>query len=250
LSTTLSTQKAPPEPGTEPGPAIALDGLTREFDERPVLRDVSLRLEPGATLAVLGPNGSGKTTLLRILATLLRPTAGEVGVLGAALPREAWRARGRIGFMGHEPLLYRDLTLTEALAFHARLHRLGGRGTGRVAELLAAVSLERAAGELVRNLSAGMLQRAAACRAVLHGPELLLLDEPFDHLDPAGREVVSDLLSAAPGRTRVIVSHEVEAALGTADRAIALRHDGSVAYEGPAAGLSAGDARAIYAGRR
>jgi heme exporter protein A len=151
-------------------------------------------------------------------------------VLGADLPREAWRVRGRIGFIGHDPLLYRDLTLREALAFHARLQRVGEQGAARVAELLAAVRLERAAGELVRNLSAGMLQRAAACRAVLHEPELLLLDEPFDHLDPGGREIVSELLGAAPGRTRIVVSHDVDAALASADRALALRHDGSVAY--------------------
>jgi len=250
LSTSLSTQPARPEHDTAPGPAIAVDGLTREFDERPVLRDVSLRLGRGATLAVLGPNGSGKTTLLRILATLLRPSSGSVGVLDAELPREAWRVRGRVGFIGHDPLLYRDLTLREALTFHARLHRLDERASARVAELLRAVSLERTADELVRNLSAGMLQRAAACRAVLHEPELLLLDEPFDHLDPAARDLVSELLRTAPGRTRVVVSHDVEAALDAADRALALRHDGSVAYEGPAPGLSPGDARAIYTGRK
>jgi heme exporter protein A len=250
LATTLPTQQSPSEPAITPGAAISADHLTREFDERPVLRDVSLRLEPGETLAILGPNGSGKTTLLRVLATLLRPTSGAVRVLACELPREAWRVRGRVGFIGHEPLLYRDLTVREALAFHARLHRLGDRGPARVAELLAAVRLERAADELVRNLSAGMLQRAAACRAVLHEPELLLLDEPFDHLDPAGREIASDVLGAKPGRTRVIVSHDVDAALDGADQALALRHDGSVAYEGPAAGLSPGDARAIYAGRR
>ncbi len=250
MSTALSSQQSRPEPATRPGPAIALDGLRREFDERPVLRDVSLRVDAGATLAVLGPNGSGKTTLLRILATLLRPTAGSARVLDGELPREAWRVRGRIGFIGHEPLLYRDLTLREALTFHARLHRLGAGARGRIDELLAAVNLERAADELVRNLSAGMLQRAAACRAVLHDPELLLLDEPFDHLDPTGHELVAELLRPAPARTRILVSHDVEAALEASDRALALRHDGSVAYAGRAAGLSAGDARAIYAGRR
>jgi heme exporter protein A len=249
LSATLSTQQPRPEPATTRGPTVVVEGLTREFDERPVLRDVSLRLAQGATLAVLGPNGSGKTTLLRVLATLLRPTAGRVSVLGGELPRDAWRVRGHIGFIGHSPLLYRDLTLREALVFHARLHRLADRAPARVAELLAAVNLDRAAAELVRNLSAGMLQRAAACRALLHEPALLLLDEPFDHLDPAGREVIAELLGPAPGRTRILVSHEVEAALEAADHALALRHDGSVAYAGPAAGLSAGDARAIYAGR-
>jgi ABC-type multidrug transport system ATPase subunit len=229
--------------------AIELERLRREFDDRAVLRDVSLRLDPGATLAVLGANGAGKTTLLRVLATLLRPTSGRVRVLGHELPREAWRVRGHVGYLAHEPLLYRDLTLAEALGFHARLHGLGERARARIAELLEAVRLGRAAGELVRNLSAGMLQRAAACRAVLHDPELLLLDEPTAHLDPAAAELVAALLGPAPGRARVVVSHDVEAALAGADHALALRPDGSVAYEGPAAGLSPGDARAIYAGR-
>ena len=250
MSATLSTQQKPPtsEP-TGTTPALQLEGVRREFDERPVLRDLSLTLEPGATLAVLGANGAGKSTLLRILATLLRPTAGTVRVLGHELPREAWKVRGHIGLLSHEPLLYRDLTLSEALRFHARLHRLGDRTDERIAELLAAVNLSRAAGELVRNLSAGMLQRAAACRAVLHEPDLLLLDEPTAHLDPEASDLVSSLLAPAAGRSRVLVSHDVQAALGAADRALALRPDGSVAFEGPADRLSPGDARAIYAGR-
>jgi len=249
VSATLSTQ--PTSPTSEPAhaPALQLEGLRRDFDERPVLRDLDLTLEPGATLAVLGANGAGKSTLLRVLATLLRPSAGSVRVLGHELPREAWRVRGRVGFLAHEALLYRDLTLREALRFHARLHGLGDRADERIAELLASVNLSSAAGELVRNLSAGMLQRAAACRVVLHEPALLLLDEPAAHLDPNAAELVSSLLAPAPGRSRVLVSHDVEAALGGADRALALRPDGSVAYEGPADRLSAGDARAIYAGR-
>jgi heme exporter protein A len=249
LSTTLSTQPELTTSEATAAPALHLDALRRDFDERPILRDVSLTLEPGATLAVLGANGAGKSTLLRILATLLRPTAGMATVLGHELPRGAWRVRGRVGFLAHEPLLYRDLTLTEALRFHGRLHGLGDRTDSRIRELLGRVRLERAAGEIVRNLSAGMLQRAAACRAVLHDPALLLLDEPTAHLDPSASELVSSLLSRAPGRTRVIVSHDVEAALADADRALALRPDGSVAYEGAADGLSPGDARAIYAGR-
>jgi heme exporter protein A len=245
----LSTQPEAEAAEHDRAPALELDGLRRDFDERPVLRDVSLRLDPGSTLAVLGANGAGKTTLLRVLATLLRPSSGSARVLGHELPRGAWRLRGQVGFLGHEPLLYRDLTLTEALAFHCRLHGLTDGGPGRIAELLDAVRLTGAADELVRNLSAGMLQRAAACRAVLQGPKLLLLDEPTAHLDPAASELVSALLGPAPGRTRVLVSHDVEGALAASDRALALRPDGAVAYEGTSGGLSVGDARAIYAGK-
>jgi heme exporter protein A len=229
-------------------PAIALAHLWRDYGERTALRDVTLELPGGQTLAVLGPNGAGKTTLLRVLATLLRPTAGEVSVLGCALPREAWKARGRIGYLGHEPLCYRDLTCAENLRFQAHLHGLGSEAPERIAELLDLVRMSRWGGELVRNLSAGMVQRLAVCRAVLHDPELLLLDEPRSHLDPEAAALVEPLIGPAPGRTRVVVTHDIEAGLAEGDHVLALRGGGAVAYHGAASGLSAGDARAIYGG--
>ena len=229
-------------------PAIALAHLWRDFGDRTALRDVTFELGEGETLAVLGPNGAGKTTLLRVLATLLRPTAGDVSVLGCALPREAWKARGRIGYLGHEPLCYRDLTCAENLRFQARLHGLEDDAAERIAGLLDRVGMLRWAGELVRNLSAGMVQRLAVCRAVLHEPELLLLDEPHSHLDPEAAALVEPLIGPAPDRTRVLVTHEIEAGLAEGDRVLALRAGGAVAYEGATTGLSAGDARAIYGG--
>jgi heme exporter protein A len=241
-------RESAPAPSPSLSPAIALHGLWREFGDRAVLRDVTVELADGETLAVLGPNGAGKTTLLRVLATLLRPTAGEVSVLGFALPRQAWKARGRIGYLGHEPLLYRDLTCAENLRFQARLHGLAGDAAARIPELLDRVRMSRWADELVRSLSAGMVQRLAVCRAVLHEPDLLLLDEPRSHLDPEAAGLVEPLIGAGPGRTRVVVTHEIEAALAEGDRVLALRAGGTVAYQGPASGLSAGDARAIYRG--
>ena len=231
-----------------PGAAVALGGLWREFGERDVLRDVTMELPAGSTLAVLGPNGAGKTTLLRILATLLRPTAGRVSVLGATLPRDAWRIRGRIGYLAHEPLLYRDLTGAENLRFQAKLHGLPQDGAERIDGLLDQVGMRRRADELVRNLSAGMVQRLAVCRALLHEPALLLLDEPRSHLDPEAAALVEPMLAPAPERTRVLVTHDVDAALVEADLVLALRAGGSVAYAGPASGISAGDARTIYRG--
>jgi heme exporter protein A len=229
------------------GSGVELSGLWREFGERAVLRDVTIEVPTGRTLAVLGPNGAGKTTLLRIMGTLLRPTAGHVSVLGCALPRDAWRARGRIGFLGHEPLLYRDLTGVENLRFQGRLYGLAGDGEHRINTLLDRVRMSRRANELVRNLSAGMVQRLAVCRALLHEPELLLLDEPGSHLDPEAAALVEPLLGE-PGRTRVVVTHDVDAGLAQADVVLALRAGGSVAFAGPASGLSAGNARAIYGG--
>ena len=226
---------------------ISLQAMRRDYGERAVLRDVTLELAAGQTLAVLGPNGAGKSTLLRILATLLRPSAGEVTVLGASLPKETWRVRGRIGYLGHQPLLYRELTVRENLLFNARLHRLD-RPQARIEELLAGAGLARAADELVRNLSAGMLQRAAVCRVLLHEPELLLLDEPRSHLDVGAAEQVAAMLAKAPARTRVIVTHEIERGLDEADRVLALSVDGRVAHFGPPSGFGVGDARDLYAG--
>ena len=201
-------------------PAIALEGLERRYGDRPALQGVSVELGEGQTLAVFGANGAGKTTLLRVLATLLRPHAGSVTVLGASLPAEAWKARGRIGFVGHDALLYADLSPRDNLRFHARLH---GVSPERVEELLDAVGLSRRAGDPVRELSRGMVQRVGAARALLHAPPLLLLDEPRAGLDPAAAEQLEPLLGRSSGRTRVLVTHDVDRGLAEADAVLGLR---------------------------
>ena len=226
--------------------AIALRGLSRAYGDHLALRDVSVELGHGETLAVLGPNGAGKTTLLRILATLLRPSAGEIEVLGAALPRQAWKVRARIGFLGHEPLLYRELTVAENLAFHGRLHGLERNGAARAAELLERVGMDAAAEVRVNDLSAGMRQRVAVCRALLHEPELLLLDEPNAHLDPGASQLVEPLIGAGSGHTRVLVTHDPGAGLAGADRVLALCRDGAVAISAPAVEVSRDDLDAVY----
>jgi len=199
--------------------ALDLREVTRRYGERTALASVSVTLEAGQTLAVLGPNGAGKSTLLRLLATLLRPHGGELHVLGHPLPDEGWAVRGRIGLLGHEPLLYRELTARENLAFHAALH---GVARERAEELLATVGMERRADEPVRTLSRGMVQRVAVCRALLHDPELLLLDEPRANLDPSASELVEPLIGRGSGRTRVIVSHDPRGAVAEADIVLGL----------------------------
>jgi heme exporter protein A len=200
--------------------ALEVEGLARHYGEREALSDVSLSLEEARTLVVFGPNGAGKTTLLRVLATLLRPHAGAVRVLGSSLPDEAWAVRGRIGLLAHEPLLYRELTARENLRFHARLHDVAEE---RVEEVLEAVAISARASEPLRNLSRGMVQRVAVARAVLHDPELLLLDEPYANLDPAAIELVEPLIGAASGRTRVVCSHDPGGGLAEADLVLGLR---------------------------
>jgi heme exporter protein A len=201
-------------------PAIELDGLQRRYGERVALNALSLSLEAGQTLVVFGPNGAGKTTLLRLLATLLRPHAGRVRVLGAELPARAHAVRGRIGLLAHEPLLYRELSPRENLLFHARLH---GVQATCVQDVLERVGISGRAEEPLRNLSRGMVQRVAIARAVLHDPELLLLDEPHANLDPAASELVEPLIGRDSGRTRVLSSHDPLGGLKEADVVLGLR---------------------------
>jgi heme exporter protein A len=223
-------------------PAIELAGLTRRYGERVALRDVTLSLPAGATLVVFGPNGAGKTTLLRVLSTLLRPHAGAVRVLGRTLPDEGWAVRGHVGLLGHAPLLYRDLTGWENLAFHARLH---GVALDRAEALLGQVGLAARAGDKVHTYSRGMVQRLAVCRAVLHEPEVLLLDEPRANLDPAAQELVDPLIGAASGCTRVVTSHDPAGGLAEADLALGLR-GGSAALVAPADEIDAAQIGSLY----
>ena len=200
--------------------AIELERLERRYGERVALGGVSVRVEEGETLAVLGGNGAGKTTLLRVLAGLLRPHGGTARVLGAALPDERWKLPAQVGYVGHEPLLYRELTGRENLRYHADLHDVPH---ARVDTILTDLDIDDRADEPVRDLSKGLVQRLAIARAVLHEPALLLLDEPRANLDPAAAELVEPIIGRASGRTRVLVSHDVEGALAESDVTLGLR---------------------------
>jgi heme exporter protein A len=207
-------------------PAIRLVGLRRVYGDRAALAGIDLEVERGESLVVLGPNGAGKTTLLRILATLLRPTGGEVELLGCKLPGDAWKLRGKIGYLGHEPLLYRDLTGRENLRFHAKLYGITGeRAEARIEELLDAVKMSHRGDERTYEYSAGMRQRIAICRCVLHEPELLLLDEPDSNLDIPGREIAKGLIGRGGGHTRVVVTHDPDRHLPEADKVLTLGID-------------------------
>jgi heme exporter protein A len=139
-------------------PDVRAQGVERRFGRRRVLEDVSFDLEPGGFLLLLGPNGAGKTTLLRILATLLAPSAGNVFICGADAREEASAVRRRIGFVGHSPMLYGDLTARENLRFYGRMYSLD-RLEGRIDEVLEMVGLSARRRDLVRTFSRGMQQR-------------------------------------------------------------------------------------------
>jgi heme exporter protein A len=141
-------------------------------------------------------------------------------VLGAALPKDAWKLRGKVGLVAHEPLLYRELTPRENLRFQARLH---GVAAERVDAALAAVGMSERGDDPLSELSRGMVQRVAAARAVLHDPPLLLLDEPWAGLDPAAIELLEPVIGRGSGKTRVVVTHDVAGGLGEADVVLGLK---------------------------
>jgi heme exporter protein A len=187
-----------------PEQAVRCIGLERRFGERPALIGVELEVAEGETAVLTGPNGAGKTTLLRVLATVLRPTAGEVEVAGMRLPGEARAARPLVGFAGHDPLVYPGLTARENLELYAALYGVDGEA---VPAALHRVGLDARGGDRVSELSRGMLQRLSLARATLHRPRVLLLDEPTAGLDREGQAVL-DALLAEDGRTAVIATHE------------------------------------------
>jgi len=197
-------------PSCEGEPLLAVRGLSRAFGRVRVLHAIELTLAAGEALAVAGPNGAGKSTLLRLVAGLMRPTAGEVRVLGRPLAGSDSDARRAVGLLSHHSLLYDDLTLVENLAFAARLYGLP-RPTAVAHVALDAAGLAARAHDTPRRLSRGLLQRAAIARALLHRPRLLLLDEPFTALDTASADRLRDELRArrAEGLGLVIVTHHL-----------------------------------------
>ena len=192
---------------------ITACSLSRSFGEKEVLRDVDLDVPRGGFLLVTGRNGSGKSTLLRLFAGLLAPTGGVLTV-------EA--ARSAIGYVGHEPLVYRELTALENLELYGRLYRVPERRE-RIGMLLERFGLWDARHERVSTYSRGMQQRLALCRALLHGPELLLLDEPFAGLDREGAALLDDQLTElVVTRTFVVSSHQPESLERLATERLAL----------------------------
>ncbi|HEV8456101.1 MAG TPA: heme ABC exporter ATP-binding protein CcmA [Gemmatimonadales bacterium] len=198
-------------------------GLQRSFGRVRVLHGIDLSLGPGEALAVIGPNGAGKTTLLRLLAGLMRPTAGEVRLLGQPLGRGTHHARRAVGFLSHQSLLYDDLTLLENLTLAARLYLLK-RPVEVARAALDAAGLANRAGELPRRLSRGLLQRAAIARSTLHDPRVLLLDEPFTSLDAMASSRLQDDLQArlSQGLGLVLVTHNLSDAWQLASRVAVL----------------------------
>ena len=198
---------------------IEVRSLVKTFGLKPVLRGLNLHLEAGEFVALLGPNGAGKTTLLRILASLARPSLGEVRLAGHRLPGEAAAVRRILGVVSHQPLLYGDLTAEENLRFYARLYSLP-QAKRRIDEILEMVGLDRRRRDRVREYSRGMQQRLAIGRAVLHDPLILLFDEPHTGLDQEASAMLDGVLRqvAGRGRTVLMTSHDLLRAADLASR--------------------------------
>lgn len=189
---------------------IEVRKLIKRFGLKTVLRGLDFRVEPGEFVALLGPNGAGKTTFLRILASLSRPSMGEVKIAGYNLPSQAAAVRRRLGVVSHLPLLYGDLTAEENLRFYGRMYAIPDLEL-RVAEVLELVGLSARRRDLVRTYSRGMQQRLAIGRAVLHDPDVVLFDEPHTGLDQDASAMLDGVLRrvAAEGRTVVMTSHDL-----------------------------------------
>jgi heme exporter protein A len=198
---------------------IEVRKLTKRFGLKTVLRGLDFHVEPGEFVALLGPNGAGKTTFLRILASLSRPSMGEVKIASYRLPSQAAAVRRRLGVVSHLPLLYGDLTAEENLQFFGRMYSVPNLER-RVAEVLDLVGLAARRRDVVRTFSRGMQQRLAIGRAVLHDPEVMLFDEPHTGLDQDASLMLDKVLSevAAMGRTVVMTSHDLARSADLASR--------------------------------
>lgn len=198
-------------------PAIRADAVVQRFGAVLALGPLDLEVDGGERVAVLGGNGAGKTTLLRLLATAARPAAGRLELMGLDAVRQRERLRGRLGYLGHGVGLYPALTALENLEFFAALH---GLGRPEAVAALDQVGLSSLRQRRTEQLSRGQQQRLALARAILHGPELLILDEPDASLDSEGRALLSRLFDRC---TVVMATHDTALAREVCDRALMLR---------------------------
>jgi heme exporter protein A len=225
---------------------IEVKKLVKRFGLKTVLRGLDFKVQPGEFVALLGPNGAGKTTFLRILASLSRPSLGNVDIAGYSLPKQAAAVRARLGVVSHLPLLYDDLTTEENLTFYARMYGISNYKT-RITEVLEMIGLEQRRRDLVRTFSRGMQQRLAIGRAVLHDPDVMLFDEPYTGLDQDASSMLDDVLKtvAGQGRTVVMTSHDLARAENLATRFDILSR-GVIAASSTREGLGQGNLLTFY----
>ena len=226
---------------------IQIKHLTKNYGLNPVLRNINLHVKQGEFVTLVGSNGAGKSTLLRIVATLLKPTSGEISVGGWPLPQFSHRIRRHIGLVSHHALLYGDLTAVENLQFYAKLYQLDNQEE-IVINGLRKVGLLVRQRDAVRTFSRGMLQRLTIARATLHEPDILLLDEPYTGLDQDASHLLDNLLKqeSGNGRTILMITHDLVHGLNICDR-VAILNRGKIVQEIDSSQTNATDFLELYA---
>ena len=229
-----------------PSLAIETRGVTKLFGERRALRDIDLKVSWGERLVIFGPNGAGKTTLVKVLSTLVKPSSGSVLLDGIDIHNKAVQVRHKISLVGHQTLLYDDLTIYENLKFYGKMYDVPNLEK-RIHEVISWVQLDSRLHDRTGILSHGLQQRASIARAVLHNPSILFLDEPEVGLDPHVSTVIRDVLDSTVSgiRTVVMTTHNLERGLELSDRVIILDR-GKIVYEAIKDEIGSLDFRQVY----
>ncbi|MFA4836031.1 MAG: heme ABC exporter ATP-binding protein CcmA [Dehalococcoidia bacterium] len=212
--------------------AIEVRGLKKSFGESPALRGIDFSVGSGECLALFGPNGAGKTTLIKVLATLSRPSNGEVYIAGLDIRKDAVKIRSRIGVISHQTFLYDNLTAYENLKFYGQMYGVAGLEE-RILAVTGQVGLAKRLHDRVGVFSRGMQQRLSIARAILHDPPIMLLDEPETGLDQQATAMLAALLKTliSGDRTVLMTTHNLALGLALSDR-VAILHKGKIAHEG------------------
>ncbi len=223
-------------------PLLRLRKLTKKFGVVTAVRNADLEIYPGDFVVIFGPNGAGKTTLLRMIASLTRPSSGEVTFFSS----RSDRVREQVGYLSHESLLYNELTGLENLVFYARLYHVMDPES-HCRDMLEKMGLAEASHRLVRNYSRGMKQRLTLARVLLHEPKLLLLDEPYTGLDPQGNRLLTDMLSRLKkqGRTVLLTTHNLAQGLTLCSRII-IQHRGGFVFQTASRDVKTTDFERLY----
>lgn len=228
---------------------IIAEGVTKSFGNFHALREIDLKIKKGEFLTVFGPNGAGKTTLIKLLATLSKPTTGEMLIAGYDARKEADKVRAAVGVISHDPYLYENLSALENIKFFARLYGVS-KVEEKAVQVIEQVGLKTRMHDLVRTFSRGMKQRLAVARAITHEPKILLLDEPYTGLDQHGMRIFAEMLKwlKSDSRTIVMTTHNISEGLEMGDRAVIL-NGGKITYESRLEGVEFSRFKEIYFGK-